>query len=250
MDKNSYSSYRIEQFFAVFRQAGYSIPGNATILDFGCGDGGIVSYLRKKGYQAFGCDIQFKEMPYTALLKKEGLIRLIDLGDYRLPFEDNSFDFIISDQVFEHVQNYDVSISETKRVLKSGGACLHFFPSRYRIIEPHIKVPFATIFPVYSWLKLWAMMGVRKSSQKGMNYKRVTDDNYFYMNHRTNYLERRTLRDFFGKHFEEVHFCEDKFLNSTRLVKNNKWLKTITSTKLPSYAYSTFKGRVVLTKKA
>lgn len=42
-----------------------------------------------------------------------------------LPFEDNCFDFIISDQVIEHLENPQKAIQESYRVLKTGGIAIH-----------------------------------------------------------------------------------------------------------------------------
>ncbi len=42
-----------------------------------------------------------------------------------LPFEENSFDFVISDQVLEHVENPLKAVAESHRVLKQGGIAIH-----------------------------------------------------------------------------------------------------------------------------
>ena len=43
-----------------------------------------------------------------------------------LPFEDSSFDFVLTDQVFEHIEgNPQNAVDETLRVLKPGGYVLH-----------------------------------------------------------------------------------------------------------------------------
>ncbi len=42
-----------------------------------------------------------------------------------LPYKNNSFDFVISDQVIEHLKNPQKAILESYRVLKSGGIAVH-----------------------------------------------------------------------------------------------------------------------------
>lgn len=42
-----------------------------------------------------------------------------------LPFADNTFDYVISDQVIEHIDNPQKSIDESRRVLKPGGIAIH-----------------------------------------------------------------------------------------------------------------------------
>jgi ubiquinone/menaquinone biosynthesis C-methylase UbiE len=42
-----------------------------------------------------------------------------------MPFDCNSFDYIISDQVLEHLENPKKAIDESYRVLKNGGIAIH-----------------------------------------------------------------------------------------------------------------------------
>lgn len=185
-----------------------------TILDFGCGSGKSVSELNKLGYDAYGCDVAFKsddDVDTTGLFDKK-LIRLIDLSSYYLPFEDDTFDFIISNQVFEHVQNYPETISEIQRVLKPGGSSIHIFPSRFSLIEPHVYVPLATVIRSYPWLLFWAYMGVRNKKQVGLSVKDVARNNFNYLNNNTNYLSKKSLNTYFYTYFNTVEYCESLFL--------------------------------------
>jgi SAM-dependent methyltransferase len=43
----------------------------------------------------------------------------------KLPFQNDTFDFVISDQVIEHLQNPQQAIKESYRVLKKGGIAIH-----------------------------------------------------------------------------------------------------------------------------
>lgn len=42
-----------------------------------------------------------------------------------LPYEDNNFDFVISDQVIEHLENTKKAVEESYRVLKKDGITIH-----------------------------------------------------------------------------------------------------------------------------
>jgi ubiquinone/menaquinone biosynthesis C-methylase UbiE len=42
-----------------------------------------------------------------------------------LPFKDDTFDFVISDQVIEHIHDPKKAICESHRVLRKGGAAIH-----------------------------------------------------------------------------------------------------------------------------
>jgi len=48
-----------------------------------------------------------------------------DVDIQNLPYEDNSFDFVISDQVIEHIEDPKKAITESLRVLKKGGLAIH-----------------------------------------------------------------------------------------------------------------------------
>jgi SAM-dependent methyltransferase len=43
----------------------------------------------------------------------------------KLPFQNETFDYVISDQVIEHLQNPQQAIKESYRVLKNGGVAIH-----------------------------------------------------------------------------------------------------------------------------
>ena len=49
-----------------------------------------------------------------------------DISIFQLPYDDNSFDFVLADQVLEHLEgNPQDAIDECQRVLKPGGYMLH-----------------------------------------------------------------------------------------------------------------------------
>jgi len=64
-----------------------------------------------------------------------------------LPFDDSSFDIILSQQVLEHVHNVEQYFSESKRVLSSGGKMLLEFPHRLVPFDTHTQMWFVHYFP-------------------------------------------------------------------------------------------------------
>jgi SAM-dependent methyltransferase len=129
---------------------------------------------------------------------------------YRLPFEDGTFDFVFSQQVFEHVTDYPGTLAELRRVLKPGGAGVHIFPSRWKPIESHIYVPFASVFQGRRYLLFWALLGVRNEFQRGASAKDVACRNEAYLREHTRYLSKRLLFEEFHRCFETVRFCESQ----------------------------------------
>lgn len=230
------------------KELGFDFSPASVIMDFGCGSGNRVHELRQFGYQAFGCDLKFKNDKNidTGSMERKGIVRLIDKKHYALPFKDNTFDLVFSDQVFEHVQDYPQAVSELARVLKPDGMCLHIFPSRYAPIEPHVYVPLASIIQSYWWLYCWALIGIRNEEQRGAAAGETAKENFNYLKNNTNYLSRKAIRSQFLVHFRDVVFCENTFLKFSRKGKY-LWALSRLLPFLPSI-YSTFRGRVVLAK--
>jgi SAM-dependent methyltransferase len=121
---------------------GFDLQQHHSILDFGCGSGHDVYELRDIGYQAFGVDLHdFLQLRSPDDRQWFRLSR--DPCIYRLPYPDNHFDVIYSNQVLEHVVYYEPALQEMRRVLKPNGICIHIFPARWRVIEAHFRAPFA-----------------------------------------------------------------------------------------------------------
>jgi 2-polyprenyl-3-methyl-5-hydroxy-6-metoxy-1,4-benzoquinol methylase len=83
----------------------------AKVLDFGCGDGTVVGMLRRAGYDAYGADIRELDAVGDggSVGSDQGLLRHYAEGE-RLPFDDDTFDLVISNQVFEHVMPLEATV--------------------------------------------------------------------------------------------------------------------------------------------
>lgn len=66
-----------------------------------------------------------------------------------LPYKDESFDVILSLDVFEHVQNLGETLKECHRVLKKGGRLFLVFPGYYQPLEHHLSYVTRTPFLQY-----------------------------------------------------------------------------------------------------
>jgi SAM-dependent methyltransferase len=213
--------------FPIFRKIladlGAPMRSGAVVLDFGCGDGQMVKHALQEGFDAYGCDqpldtgeVEVKEPGVQQEMKASGRVRDIALSPYRLPFEDQFFDIVISDQVFEHVRNYPETVAELRRVMKPGSVFLHCFPSRYIPIEPHVFVPGATVIRAHWWLMLWALLGIRNEFQHGLGAAEVAARNARYLNTGTNYLRPSDIKRHFRAQFSDVTFVEGYFLRHSR----------------------------------
>lgn len=112
-DRHSEWSKRFVDFLAV---KGIK-PKN--VLEIGCGRGELLSEFIKCGCKAYGLDT---DDYFMSICKKKGIcVKRTDIEKERFPFEDNTFDLVISDNVLEHVWNPNNMMSETNRVLKPSG---------------------------------------------------------------------------------------------------------------------------------
>lgn len=216
----------------ILADCGVTLTPDNRIMDWGCGKGTLVSEGRAAGYDVIGCDLDTE-------VGKDPHLSPIDPTTYRLPYPDHSIDVIVSNQVLEHVMDYDGSLAELRRVLKPGGAFLHMFPSRWIPIEPHVYVPGATIVRNRPWLLLWALLGVRNEFQREMSAWERARVNHAYLRAHTNYLTRGRILSHFRRHFREVRFVEDAFLR--RSARGRKFA----SVPLLPRLYSALRGRVV-----
>ncbi|MER9393082.1 MULTISPECIES: class I SAM-dependent methyltransferase [unclassified Mesorhizobium] len=105
---------------------GLSLRGK-TILDIGCGSGGIALHLveRHGAAHATGFDI---ERPVIEAARKRAAVRgLSDRASFvqappgALPFTDGAFDVVFSKDALLHVPDKDALFAEIFRVLKPGG---------------------------------------------------------------------------------------------------------------------------------
>jgi len=102
---------------------------NDRILEIGCGIGTVVFELNKQGYDITGTDISTEAIAYG--LKKYGDIHLEVQAAEALGYEDESFDVVLSFDLFEHIALIDKHISEVSRVLRKDGYYLFQTPNKY-----------------------------------------------------------------------------------------------------------------------
>jgi len=129
------------------------------ILDAGCGNLSLLKTLHEhlpKYYQGdfelYGYDLEmfYPSEKFDLMCKGDKVlietdlrsrIYSLDLNEYALPWEDNYFDLVISNQVVEHVSDLGKFYGEITRILKKGCDQVHCFPSLDVVIEPHLNVP-------------------------------------------------------------------------------------------------------------
>ncbi len=99
------------------------------ILDIGCGVGANIIAFAKHGFECVGVDISSKQLFWAARnMKNNGVnFPVIKSDCMRLPFRDNTFDYVVSTAAFHHLDSEEKRLNafrEAHRVLRPGGTTL------------------------------------------------------------------------------------------------------------------------------
>jgi ubiquinone/menaquinone biosynthesis C-methylase UbiE len=131
-------------FFAV--ELAKKIHGSSSfkLLDYGCGAGEIVTIALQNNIDAYGVDVYYDGGSYLNDASLSGFLntRLFQINNGYIPFSDNTFDIITSNQVFEHIDIFDIPLKEIQRVLKPEGYFINIFPDKGVWREGHFGIPF------------------------------------------------------------------------------------------------------------
>lgn len=123
-------------------------PGAAAgrrLLEIGCRSGGLVAAARLRGFDAVGIDVALrwlviarKQLTEAGLDVSEGVpLAAADAG--RLPFADQTFDFVLAEHVLEHTSSPEELLAEAHRTLASRGVLLATTWNRWTPApEPHV----------------------------------------------------------------------------------------------------------------
>lgn len=160
---------------------------NIRILDAGCGNGKLIKYLNSNlhllhpetdfiihGYDVIDHGVQsdgFLSQTICMLSEADNTIdwgsRIHAIGkDDVWRFVEQKFDFIISNQVLEHIYNKNLFFRNVSDNLKNDGYSIHLAPLKHVIYEGHIYLPWAHRIRNYSallgYIKLMSRIGFGK----------------------------------------------------------------------------------------
>jgi len=168
------------------------------VLDWGCGRGRTVLWLRERGYQAYGVEIDARPVENGRPLARsrgldaEQVLKVMEPGGH-VPYPDGFFHFITSAEVFEHVRDLEGVAREMARLLAPGGRACHVYAATWFVVEGHLLMPFVHWLPknrLRLWLiRLWIWLGVEARlpayegltpEERAQKFYRFTLDETFY----------------------------------------------------------------------
>ena len=127
----------------------YSLK-DKRLLEFGSGLGFASMILYIQGYNITSFEpggLGFeKNILVNQQIKQYFDLEFILINDID-KISPNSFDFIFSNNVLEHIDNLEETIFKLDSYLKSGGIMLHNVPNYIIPYEPHFGIPFFPIYP-------------------------------------------------------------------------------------------------------
>jgi SAM-dependent methyltransferase len=190
------------------------------ILDLGCGDGRLLSYLATNlavlrpdvRFELYGLDVDDCAVQNPgflngarALLQErvpsedwEGRLIALSTTD-PWPFADDYFDVIVSNQVFEHVGDHAFVLGQIARTLRTGGFSVHLFPLVHYAYEGHLHLPFVHRIRDFDLLRTYIRMLSRLGLGKfagyhlatGISVEKFSEQHADYMHYQTNYVTSR-----------------------------------------------------------
>lgn len=186
------------------------------VLDWGCGRGRFVLWLRDLGFDAYGVDIDPEPIKNgLPLFEKKGHhnqpLSLIS-PDGRTEYEDGFFDFIMTDNVLEHVSNLEKVVAEIDRLTSKNGGGYHIFPAQRQFKEGHLFMPLVHWLPEgklrKSVIRNCVKMGKEPhwSEVKDLSLEDKTQVYYDYSTDHIFYRPCKSIRDQFMRHGFKVNY--------------------------------------------
>jgi len=132
------TDYLSIQHIERYRFAASILYPKNRVLDIASGTGYGTAILSTRGYNVIGADYDGNALVKAHELWSCDFVRADAL---ELPFNDASFDSVVSFETIEHVENGKLFVSEIHRVLRTGGIFICSTPNRRYTSHPsyHVK---------------------------------------------------------------------------------------------------------------
>jgi len=230
------------------------------ILDYGCGAGDIVAEGRNQRLDIYGVESFYEGGNTRELVREKGLLgnAVKELDGDLIPFPDNSFDLVVSNQVVEHISNLQSVLKEIHRVLKPGAVLLCLFPSKGVIREGHCGIPMIHWFPKYShyryyWILLFRKLGL--GYHKGdKSPQQWSYDFLDWLDKFTFYRSYREIRGAFSVYFSSLCHIENDYISYRLNDRNHRLLAKVSRVRpfrnLSRWLCRKLAGMVIIATKA
>lgn len=136
---------------------------NFKLLDVGCSAGDITAYFSKFAGKTVGVDVDKNaiRLAKERYANRKNLTFIVASAS-KLPFDNESFDIVLCNQVYSYVADPEKLMNEIYRVMKKGGICLFTGDNLLRPIEPLYNLPFIRLLPKNLTKQILKLLGYKK----------------------------------------------------------------------------------------
>ncbi|MCL2927012.1 MAG: methyltransferase domain-containing protein [Trichodesmium sp. MAG_R01] len=189
------------------------IDQNSRVIDLGAGYGGAARYLAK----AYGCSVcclnlsQLQNQRNGQLNQEQNLDRLVEIiqGSFEdIPYPNNSFDIVWSQDAILHSGDRCLVFQEIKRILKPGGEFIFTDPMESETCPP------GALQPAFDRLGISDMGSYRFYSQT-LKYLGFEELNFIDLSQNVPIHYRRFREEVQKKYNEVVKLTSTEFVDKT-----------------------------------
>lgn len=157
---------RARRMLKVLAELGGVDLARSDLLDLGASHGLITLELSRATASAVGIDVDAAAIAIAhACVGADSRARFLVASGQALPFQSASFDVVVCNHVYEHVQDAHALMAEIHRVLLPGGTCYFAGGHVFQFIEPHYRLP------LLSWLPRPLADAYLQASGRGLRYE-------------------------------------------------------------------------------
>lgn len=198
--QNKVSAYFTTRRYTFLSRYLKNANGKEKALDIGCYLGLFTELLKKKGYDAYGIDVDKR---FIKEAKKNSNRKYLVASAEKIPFKKNSFDVILLLGTLDHIIDRGKALSEINRVLKPNGKVIITLPNTW------------SYFFIRSFFT-YMLRGMKP--YKNVHYQQ----NYFYWEHLINqFLKIIDTRPILTIPFFEPKLMPRNFLSNFEFDKKN-----------------------------
>ncbi len=223
----------VRPYFAfVLNELDRHFPGrkDVRVLDYGCGDGGLVKFLLLHGYDAYGVDVDtFFDDFYSHTdreLLSQNRIAVID-KEGRGAMSGRTFDFVVSHMVIEHVQDKRRHFAAMSEYMNSSSIALLLYPVRESMREGHIRQFFIHWFPQgpvqLALARFQKALGIPADNAEAPSCAKYLLDRLLTVNRDCFYESNRAMDRYLREKFTFAHLEHEYFVFRARH-KGKTWL--------------------------
>jgi 2-polyprenyl-6-hydroxyphenyl methylase/3-demethylubiquinone-9 3-methyltransferase len=146
IEDRRYDGFRNELKY--FRRVKPFAPG-LKMLDVGCGPGLFTEFMIEHGVEGAGVDIDVSLVGTAkARIEDRGMKARFLVGRVeQLPYADGTFDICVANSILEHAEDWEATLREITRVLRTGGLLVFYTTNRLHPFQQEVNH-----FPFYPWL--------------------------------------------------------------------------------------------------